>query len=162
MQRTTVRLPDALLEDAKRRVRFTDMSAVVVDSSALLANLFDEPEATPMVHALEATRERYVVAPTLAEAGMVVFACLGADSELALDALLQRLSARIIAMTPAAATATATAARVAFRRYGKGVGTPAVLNFGDCLCYGVARSMRLPVLCKGDDFPQTDLALLPY
>lgn len=158
MQRTTVRLPDALLEDAKRRVRFTDMSAVVVDSSALLANLFDEPEATPMVHALEATRERYVVAPTLAEAGMVVFACLGADSELARDALLQRLSARIIAMTPAAATA----ARVAFRRYGKGVGTPAVLNFGDCLCYGVARSMRLPVLCKGDDFPQTDLALLPY
>ncbi len=136
------------------------MSAVVIDSSALLAILFDEPEATPMVHALEATRERYVVAPTLAEAGMVVFACLGADSELALDALLQRLSARIIAMTPVAAAATA--ARVAFRRYGKGVGTPAVLNFGDCLCYGVARSMRLPVLCKGDDFPQTDLALLPY
>ena len=134
------------------------MSAVVIDSSALLAILFGEPESTLMVHALEATRERYVAAPTLAEAGMVVFARLGADGELALDALLQRLSARIIAMTPAAAAT----ARAAFRRYGKGVGTPAVLNLGDCVCYGVAQSMRLPVLCKGDDFPQTDLALLPY
>jgi len=120
--------------------------------------LFGEPEATPMVKALEETRERYVSAPTLTEAGMVVFARLGADGELALDALLQRLSIRSVAMTPAAADA----ARAAYRRYGKGVGVPAVLSLGDCLCYGVARSMRLPVLCKGNDFPQTDLVLMPY
>jgi len=132
--------------------------AVVIHSSALLAMLFGEPEATPMVKALEETRERYVSAPTLTEAGMVVFARLGADGELALDALLQRLSIRSVAMTPAAADA----ARAAYRRYGKGVGVPAVLDFGDCLCYGVAKSMRLPVLCKGNDFPQTDLVLMPY
>ena len=134
------------------------MSAVVIDSSALLAILFDEPEATAMVQALERTRDRFIAAPTLAEAGMVVFARLGPDGEVALDALLQRLSIRTIAMTRAAATS----ARAAFRRYGKGVGAPAVLNFGDCLCYGVAQSVRVPVLCKGDGFAQTDLALLPY
>ena len=134
------------------------VSAVVIDSSALLAMLFDEPEAVRMVRALARIRDRYVAAPTLAEAGMVVCARLGAEGEVALDALLQRLSVRTIGMTSAAAAA----ARGAFRRYGKGVGTPAVLNFGDCLCYGVAQSIRVPVLCKGNDFPQTDLALLAY
>jgi ribonuclease VapC len=95
-----------------------------------LAMLFGEPEATPMVKALEETRERYVSAPTLTEAGMVEFARLGAEGELALDALLQRLSIRSVAMTPAAASA----ALAAYRRYGKGVRAPAVLDFGDCLC----------------------------
>ena len=97
------------------------MSAVVIDSSALLAMLLGEPEAIPMVRALEGTRERYVAAPTLAEAGIVVFARLGTDGELALDALLQRLSVRSVAMTPAAADAAAPAADAAT---GEDVATP--------------------------------------
>ncbi|WP_411280331.1 type II toxin-antitoxin system VapC family toxin [Gemmatimonas sp.] len=59
------------------------MRAVLIDSSALLAMLFGEPDATPMVRALERTTERYVSAPTLTKAGLVVFAPLGASGELA-------------------------------------------------------------------------------
>lgn len=110
-----------------------------------------------MVHALEANYARYVAAPTLAEDGMVVFARLGFDGELAVDALLQRVSVRTIAMT----TAIAAAALTSFRRYGKRVRTPPDYNFGDCLCYGVAPSIGVPVRGKGDDSTQTDLTQLP-
>jgi ribonuclease VapC len=53
-------------------------------------------------------------------------------------------------------------ARTAYARYGKGVGSPGVLNFGDCLSYGVARATGEPLLCKGDDFPLTDVARVAY
>ena len=54
-------------------------------------------------------------------------------------------------------TSAAAFARDAFRRYGKGVGAPGVLNYGDCLVYGVARATGHPLLFKGNDFSQTDV-----
>jgi ribonuclease VapC len=56
-------------------------------------------------------------------------------------------------MSPAAAEF----ARYAYSRYGKGVGSPGVLNHGDVLAYGVARAEDAPLLYKGDDFRQTDI-----
>jgi hypothetical protein len=50
-------------------------------------------------------------------------------------------------------------AREAHRRFGRGVGEPAVLNYGDCLAYAVARSLGWPLLCVGSDFVRTDLPL---
>jgi ribonuclease VapC len=48
-------------------------------------------------------------------------------------------------------------ARAAYRDFGKGGGRPAGLNFGDCFAYALARARREPLLCKGDDFSQTDV-----
>lgn len=69
------------------------------------------------------------------------------------DALLKRLGADVVSMT----TEAAAAARAAYTRYGKGVGSPEVLNYGDCLAYGVARALDEPLLSKGGDFAQTDI-----
>ena len=50
-------------------------------------------------------------------------------------------------------------ARAAYRDFGKGSGHPAALNFGDCFAYALAKSMREPLLFKGDDFSHTDVAI---
>lgn len=54
----------------------------------------------------------------------------------------------------------ALAAREAFRIYGKGR-HPAGLNFGDCFTYALARRLSRPILCKGNDFAQTDALVVP-
>jgi uncharacterized protein with PIN domain len=56
-----------------------------------------------------------------------------------------------------AAREQAEIARAAYRDFGKGGGRPAGLNFGDCFAYALARARREPLLCKGDDFSQTDV-----
>ncbi|GJG86009.1 hypothetical protein tb265_11900 [Gemmatimonadetes bacterium T265] len=53
-------------------------------------------------------------------------------------------------------------AQRAYARYGKGAGDPGVLNFGDCLAYGIAKTMREPLLFKGNDFAATDVEAAPY
>ena len=53
----------------------------------------------------------------------------------------------------------ANIARAAYRDFGKGSGHPAGLNFGDCFAYALAKSMREPLLFKGDDFSHTDVAI---
>ena len=131
---------------------------MIVDTSALLAILFDEREASDMVAALSAAPVRFVTAPTLVEASAVLYARKGPGGDLALDALLQRLSILTIDMNAVAAAF----ARGAYRRFGKGVGSPAVLNYGDCLAYGVAMATGQPLLFKGADFAQTDVVVATY
>lgn len=126
---------------------------MVVDTSALLAILLDEPEATPMIRAMARDGSRLVGAPTLVEAAAVMQAKKGSGGEVALDALLERADIRVLPMSLPAARL----ARLAYGRFGRGVGNPGVLNFGDCLAYGVAMSEREPLLFKGDDFSQTDV-----
>jgi ribonuclease VapC len=53
-------------------------------------------------------------------------------------------------------------ARLAYARFGRGVGFPPVLNYGDCLAYGVAMTAREPLLFKGTDFAQTDVDAVAY
>ncbi len=131
---------------------------MVIDTSALLAILLGEPEAAALVRAIAAAPVRLVAAPTLVEASAVLFARKGPIGDVALDALLQRLSLVIVMMSPDAAEL----ARAAFRQFGKGVGSPGVLNYGDCLAYGVAKATRQPLLFKGDDFSKTDVAIAAY
>lgn len=111
-----------------------------------------------MVDAITGDAARLVGAPTLVEAAAVMLARKGPPGEIALDALLQRLDIEVTAMT---ADATAFA-RGAYSRFGKGVGSPGVLNLGDCHSYGVARAADEPLLFKGDDFPQTDITPASY
>ena len=131
---------------------------MVLDTSALLAILFTEPEADAMVRALAADERRLVGAPTLVEASAVLRAKKGGAGEVALDALFERLGLEIVAMGAAAARL----ARLGYARFGRGVGDPAVLNYGDCLAYGVAMAEREPLLFKGDDFTRTDVVVAPY
>ena len=53
----------------------------------------------------------------------------------------------------------ANAARAAHLQFGKGTGHRAALNYGDCFAYALARTMEAPVLCKGNDFKLTDIAI---
>ena len=131
---------------------------MVIDSSALIAILLGEPESDRLVRAIAAARTRHVAAPTVVEAGAVMLVKKGRAGELALDALLQQLSIEVVSMSPAAAVS----ARGAYRRYGKGVGSPGVLNYGDCLAYGVARDEQEELLCKGEDFARTDVVRAAY
>ena len=131
---------------------------MIVDSSALLAILLGEPESGAMMMAISAAPARFVAAPTLVEASAVLYARKGAGGDVALDALLHRLSLVTLDMNAVAAAF----ARDAFRRFGKGVGNPAVLNYGNCLAYGVAMASGLPLLFKGDDFARTDVSAVTY
>jgi ribonuclease VapC len=131
---------------------------MVIDASALVAILLGEPEAQQLTEAITADPTRLVGGPTLVEASAVMLGRKGPQGEIALDALLQRLDVRIVPFTAEAATH----ARSAYRQYGKGVGSPSVLNYGDCLSYGTAIAVGEPLLFKGDDFPRTDVAAAEY
>lgn len=131
---------------------------MVLDTSALLAILFAEPEAGAMVSAIGKDGVRILGAPTLVEASAVMVARKGPAGEVALDAVLQRLGIKVVDMGVDAARL----ARLAYARYGKGVGEPGVLNFGDCLTYGIATAAREPLLFKGDDFARTDVEIAAY
>lgn len=131
---------------------------MVLDTSALLAILLDEPEAEAMVRAVARHESRLVGAPTVVEASAVMHARKGPGGEVALDALLERMDVHVIPMSPAAARL----ARLACARFGKGVGDPGVLDYGDCLAYGVAMAERQPLLYNGDDFGRTDVEAVEY
>lgn len=131
---------------------------MVIDSSALVAILLREPETQRLLAAIVDAPAPVVGAPTLVEATAVLLGRRGVPGEIGLDALLQRLRIEVVPMTVGAAEA----ARRAYKRYGKGVGDPGVLNFGDCLSYGVAVDRGVPLLFKGDDFSRTDVEQAKY
>lgn len=126
---------------------------MVIDTSALVAILLSEPEAMTLVELIASADRRLVGAPTLVEAAAVMQARKGEEGVIALDALLSRLGIEVVPMSPAAAAF----ARDAYARFGKGIGSPGVLNYGDVLSYGMARAEDEPLLFKGEDFPMTDI-----
>lgn len=129
------------------------MTAIVADTSAIVAILRDEPEKDRFVDALLAASPRFMSAVSLQEAGMVIAGRFGGDAIWRpLDALLARLDMEIVAHD----AALARIARQAFLRFGKGR-HPAGLNFGDCAAYALARAYALPLLFKGEDFTKTDI-----
>lgn len=127
---------------------------MVIDTSAILAILFSEAEALDLTEEIAAANRRVVGAPTLVETTAVMLARKGTQGVIALDAFLSRLSIEVVPMSAEAAEF----AREAYGRYGKGVGSPGVLNYGDVLSYGVARAEDEPLLFKGEDFSRTDIA----
>jgi len=131
---------------------------MVLDTSAVLAILLGEPEAPDMIRAIANDGSRLIGAPTFVEASAVMQARKGTGGVVALDSLLARLEVRVLPMSVAAAKL----ARLAYVRFGRGVGDPAVLNFGDCLAYGVAVSEREALLFKGVDFRKTDVLSAAY
>lgn len=125
---------------------------MIVDTSALFAVLYEEPEAPAIEQALAAEGRAAISAASLVEAGMVCEGRGGAPAAARLDALLLRIGVEIVPFT----AEHAALAREGWRRFGKGR-HPAGLNFGDCFAYALAKSRNEPLLFKGDDFAQTDV-----
>lgn len=130
----------------------------MIDTSALVTILMGEPEAARMIRAVANDRARLIGAPTLVEAAAVMLSRKGGGGEIALDALLHRLGIDTLAMSEDAARL----ARLGYARFGRGVGSPGVLNYGDCLAYGVAMAAGQPLLFKGQDFARTDVGVVSY
>ena len=125
---------------------------MVLDTSALLAILFDEPERRGFTESIEAAERRLLSAANFVETSMVLESRHGAEGVRALDRLLAAASVEIVAVD----SAQAIAAREAFRQFGKGRHS-ANLNFGDCFAYALAKCAAEPLLFKGNDFSQTDV-----
>ena len=130
---------------------------MIIDISALVAILDQEPEADRIVRTLASAPERTLSAANLVEAGIVMQARRGDDGARDLDLLLAKLRVDIAAVT----ASQADIARKAFRRYGRGR-HPANLNFGDCFAYALAKDKSAPLLFKGNDFGQTDVMAASY
>lgn len=126
---------------------------LVVDTSALAAVVFGEPDAERFLAAMVAAAgDLAMSAATAVEAAIVVEAKQGAQASLDLELLIERLHIEVIPVD----AAQASSAVAAWRRFGKGR-HPAQLNFGDCFAYAAARSVGGPLLFKGEDFAQTDI-----
>jgi ribonuclease VapC len=128
---------------------------VIVDSSALIAVLVQEPGYEPAWKALTGADAIGVGTPTLVETGMVMERLAPRRGRLLLASLLDDLEAIAVTFSDA----HWPVAIDAFLRFGKGRHA-AALNLGDCLTYAVAKVAAEPLLCIGDDFAQTDLTLV--
>ena len=125
---------------------------MIIDSSAILAILFEEPDAERFEDAIADAWPRRMSAVALLEAAMVVEGRGGAGAGDALDALLKRAKIKLEPVTQE----HVDVARQAWRRFGKG-NHPAALNFGDCFAYALSEVTGEPLLFKGEDFALTDI-----
>jgi ribonuclease VapC len=114
--------------------------------------LFGEPEATIFAEALERDAVRLVSAAAVLEPAIVVESELGDPGARELDLLLHQAGITIAPFSPE----HLAAARHALRVFGKGRHA-AALSFGDCFSHALSRSTGEPLLCKGEDFPRTDV-----
>ncbi|WP_019401459.1 MULTISPECIES: type II toxin-antitoxin system VapC family toxin [unclassified Chelatococcus] len=126
---------------------------IVVDTSAFIAMLTNEPEAEALALALYGAGARYVSAVTVYETRVVLLRRGDARYFIPFGNLLT--SANLVLHT--FDTAQSNLASDAYRRFGRGSGHPARLNLGDCASYALAMSLDAPLLYKGNDFSQTDV-----
>ena len=125
---------------------------MILDSSSVLAVLFEEEGHEPVVGALEAAEIIGIGAPTLFETGMVSTRVFDLHGGSLVSQFLERWNVVVVPF----GDRHARAALDAFIRYGKGRHS-ARLNYGDCMTYATARIADEPLLFTGDDFAQTDL-----
>jgi ribonuclease VapC len=127
---------------------------VVIDTSALAAIFFHEPERDAFRNAILAASSRLISAATVLEAGMVIEGRRGGGAGREFDLFIVRTQIKIVPID----AELADLARSAWRKYGKGR-HPAGLNFGDCFSYALAKATGEPLLAKGTDFVGTDVLL---
>ncbi len=125
---------------------------MVIDTSALVAMLSDEPEAEPFEAAVEADHVRLMSTASYLETAIVIETRFGEPGGRELDLWLHRAAVQLVGVD----ADQANSARVAYRRYGRGRHR-ANLNYGDCFSYALAKVSGHPLLFKGDDFAQTDI-----
>lgn len=125
---------------------------MVIDTSAIVAMLADEPEAGRLEAAVEKDPVRLMSTASYLEAAIVIEARFGEPGGRELDLWLHRAGVELVAV----AADQAETARIAYRRFGKGRHR-AGLNYGDCFSYALAKVSGQPLLFKGDDFSHTDV-----
>ncbi|WP_091917448.1 type II toxin-antitoxin system VapC family toxin [Mesorhizobium sp. YR577] len=126
---------------------------MIVDASALLAIIFDEPDGERMENMLIESQQRPVMSPVnFLEATVRVDQMKSEAKSRKLDELFKALAIEITTVTPE----QAYLAREAYQKFGKG-NHPAKLNLGDCFAYALAKARNEPLLFKGDDFRNTDI-----
>jgi len=125
---------------------------MIVDTSALIAILRDQPEASFCAHAIENSAVRHVSAANFVEAAVIIDASRD-HRQRRFDDLIKEAQIIIEPVTEP----QARIARDAYRDFGKGSSHPAQLNFGDCFAYALAKFTGEPLLFKGDDFVHTDI-----
>jgi ribonuclease VapC len=129
---------------------------MVLDTSALLAILQNEPERRKFNEAIETAETRSLSTASFVECSMILESNYGADGVRDLDLFIAKAQVSLVAVDEE----QADLARRAFRKYGKGR-HPAGLNFGDCFSYALARALDEPLLFKRNDFSQTDIEYHP-
>lgn len=129
---------------------------MILDSSALVAIIFREPEAERLLLAVDSASSLSVGAPTFTEAGIVIGSRLGFGSR----DLAQLLTHFEVNIVPFGHLHGEEALR-AFEKFGKGR-HKAGLNYGDCMTYAFAKLAQERLLCVGHDFVHTDLPLVDY
>ena len=125
---------------------------MIIDTSAILAIMFGEPDATRYEEAIAMAWPRRMSVAALLEATIVLESRGGTAAGHELDLFLETASIELVPVS----TEQADAARRAWRRFGKG-NHPAGLNFGDCFVYALAATSHEPLLFKGEDFARTDI-----
>jgi len=126
---------------------------MIVDASAIIAILRDEPERAEFNRTIERARSRRVSAVNYVEAAVVMDASRSPIASRKLDDFVREGSFAIEPVTEQ----QARIAREAYRDFGKGSGHRAGLNFGDCFAYALAKATGETLLYKGNDFRHTDI-----
>ena len=127
---------------------------MIVDASALVAIYQDEPDAARFAKAILGASTRRISAVSFVEAAAVIDRSRDPVASRRFDELIAEAELVIEPVTEA----QARIAREAYRDFGTGSGHPARLNLGDCFAYALAKSTGEPLLFKGSDFTQTDIA----
>jgi len=127
---------------------------MVVDTSAILAILFEEHDADLFLGKLAQAKSRQASVVSYVEASMLMISRRGTGAENELDLMVSEADIAIVSVD----FDQAKLASAAFRKYGKGR-HPAGLNFGDCFSYALAKSCARPLLFTGLDFAKTDVDL---
>jgi ribonuclease VapC len=125
---------------------------MVLDSSAVIAILQNEPECRAFIGAIERDPVRLISAATVLELTMVLEGSRTSEAAIDVDEFIERTGTRIVAFD----ADQLSAAREAFRQFGKGRNR-ADLNLGDCMSYALAKVEGEPLLFKGTDFGSTDV-----
>lgn len=125
---------------------------MIIDTSAIIAILFNEPDAAVYANAIADAQSARISAANYVEAAVVIESQSHADGARQFDTFMRRAGILIEPVTEE----QALLARQAYADFGKGR-HPAGLNFGDCFSYSLAKAMREPLLFKGNDFSQTDI-----
>ena len=127
---------------------------MILDTSAVVAILRNEPDAAAFARAVAEASERRLSAVNFVEAAVVIDGSRDPIASRRFDEFMREASIAIETVTEA----QARIAREAYRDFGKGSSHPARLNFGDCFAYALAKALREPLLYKGEDFARTDVA----
>src|SRR5271165_3400156 len=128
---------------------------MILDTSAIIAILQNEPDAKAIAAALQRSQTRSISVVTWVEAAIVTDGNRNPVLSRRFDDLLREVGVQVQTVTPR----QAEIARYAYRDFGKGR-HKAGLNFGDCFAYALAKEMDEPLLFKGTDFARTDVAVV--